>query len=72
MRHRVIASTVLDAVKGDSGLYEPCLNLAIALGPLYSLASIRSRTLIYRVVSQLLDYELIYGWLGARATRWYD
>lgn len=72
MRHRVIASTVIDAVKGDSGLYEPCLRLAIALGPLYSLASIRARTLIHRVVAQLLDCDLIYGWLGARATHWYD
>lgn len=72
-RHRAFASYMLESAFSAQENYDVTLRLAQHYGVQISPEAIASRTFAYRMVRQLLDHELLTGWLGAEhLDAWYE
>ncbi len=71
-RHRVFGSYIIDREFSREENFVATNALARHLAPHISPAAIAAKTLEYRLVRQLLDWELLARWLGAdRLLEWY-
>jgi hypothetical protein len=71
-RHRVFGSYLIEHEFSQQENFATTSALARHLAPHISPAAIAARTLQYRLVRQLLDWELLDSWLGtARLLEWY-
>ena len=71
-RHRVFASHLLERLDRKSK-WEATQALARALSPHVSRPAIAQRTLEYRIVKELMDKDVLRGWLGSdQLDSWYE
>lgn len=72
-RHRIIANMVVQNALDLEKRYNLSLALAKALAPYITPTAISQRTLQYRIVSQLMNTEVVFSWMGRNlSATWYE
>jgi hypothetical protein len=72
-RHRVFGSLLIEREFSREENFSATSSLARHLAPHISPAAIASKTLEYRLVRQILDWELLARWLGQeQLLQWYE
>ncbi|MFZ2209066.1 MAG: SIR2 family protein [Porticoccaceae bacterium] len=71
LKHRFVATTLIERTLDSTERYRQTLAVATALAPLVDIGAIRLRTIPYRIVRNLLDAGTAGDLLGELATSWY-
>lgn len=63
-RHRMIASSIIDHAANNNQKYNELVALLRALAPYVNQNTIRQKTLAYRIARELMDADIVMGWIG--------